>query len=137
MSKLLYIILFLVISLGGCRHDSDSPAPSDELVGTWHLTNRICYCQAGPPPDETLVFDANRHFQLFRAGKLAYEGTYATSQGAVCTGAPSQSLLTLSGAVATVVYQPSGAYTLKNSVLTIDQGSYCIPDAAISTYQRQ
>lgn len=137
MNKLLYTSLLLATSLSSCRHDSDSPAPSDGLAGTWHLTNRICYCQAGPPPDETLVFDANRHFQLFRAGKLAYEGTYATGQGAVCMGAPSQSLLTLSGAVATVVYQPSGAYTLKSSTLTIDQGSYCIPDAAISTYQRQ
>ncbi len=137
MNKLLYTSLLLAASLSGCRHDSDSPVPSDELAGTWLLTDRVCYCQPGPRAEETLVFDTNRHFQLFRAGKLAYEGTYATGQGAVCTGAPSQSLLTLSGTVATVVYQPSGAYTLQNSTLIIDQGSYCIPDAAISTYHRQ
>ena len=137
MKKLLYASLLLAASLSGCRHDRDSPAPADELVGTWHLTARTCYCPAGPLPDETLVFDVNRHFQLFRAGKLAYEGTYATGQGPVCAGAPSQGLLTLSGAVATVVFQPSGAYTLKDSILIIDQGSYCIPDATIGTYQRQ
>ncbi len=136
MNKLLYISLFLAISLSGCRHDSDSPGP-DTLVGSWHLTNRMCYCPAGPPPDETLVFDANPHFQLFRAGKLAYEGVYATSQGAVCAGAPSQSLLTLNGAVAAVILSPSGAYTLQNSTLVIDQGSYCLADAVVSTYQRQ
>jgi hypothetical protein len=60
MSKLLYASLLLAASLSGCRHDSDSPAPSDELAGTWRLTGMMCYCAYDPKIVEMLTLSSDR-----------------------------------------------------------------------------
>ncbi|AMR26808.1 hypothetical protein A0257_06575 [Hymenobacter psoromatis] len=135
MNKLLYTSLLLAASLSGCRHDSDSPAPSDELAGTWRLTNVQCYCPAGQPvPNEVLTLDAGQHFQLFRNGALAAEGSYATSQGPSCSASVSVPLITLTASVPSV-YVPKGAYSIQNNMLVIDQCSAA--DGPKYTYQRQ
>lgn len=135
MRNILYTTLLLASCLAGCRHDSDSPAPSGELAGIWRLTNLQCFCPAGQPlPDEVLTLDASRHFQLFRNGTLAAAGSYATSQGPSCSASDSVPLLTLT-ATAPNAYVPKGAYVIQNNTLIIDQCSAA--DGPKYTYQRQ
>lgn len=126
----------LLLSLGGCTRQPADPAPSDELVGTWHLTNLQCYCPAGWLPDEQLLLEANRRYQLYRGGKLLSAGRYATSQGSLCGQGASQALLRLVPDSAGA-YAPSGAYALQANKLVIDQGSACLADAPVATYKRQ
>ncbi len=135
MNKLLYASLLLVASFSGCRHDSDSPAPSDELAGSWRLTGLQCYCPAGQPvPNEVLTLDASQHFQLFRNGTLAATGSYATGQGANCSASDLVATITLTATVPNV-YVPKGAYSVQSNVLVIDQCSAA--DGPRYTYQRQ
>ncbi|TDN37160.1 hypothetical protein E4631_07045 [Hymenobacter sp. UV11] len=137
MNKLLYASILLAASLSGCQHDSDSPAPalSDELAGTWRLTNLQCFCPAGQPvPNEVLMLDTSQHFKLFRNGTLAAAGTYATSQGANCSANDMVPFITLTASAANV-YVPKGAYSLANNTLVIDQCSAA--DGPRYTYQRQ
>jgi len=137
MPKFLYLVAFAASSLAGCQRDSDSPAPalSDELAGNWRLTNVQCYCPAGQPvPNEVLKLDASQHFQLFRNGTLAAEGTYATGQGTSCSASNLVPVITLTASSATV-YVPKGAYTVADNVLVIDQCSAA--DGPKYTYQRQ
>ncbi|MGI4734494.1 MAG: hypothetical protein ACRYG7_04875 [Janthinobacterium lividum] len=137
MNKLLYLSAFAAASLTSCRHDSDSPMPalSDELAGSWRLTNVQCYCPPGQPvPNEVLKLDTGQHFQLFRNGTLVAEGTYATGQGINCSASNTVPVITLTTASSTV-YVPKGAYTVENNVLTIDQCSAA--DGPKYTYQRQ
>ncbi len=137
MNKLLYLTAFAASSLVGCRHDSDSPAPalSDDLAGSWRLTTLQCYCPASQPlPNEVLKLDASQHFQLFRNGTLAAEGTYATGQGPSCSASNIVPVITLTASSSTV-YVPKGAYTVENNVLVIDQCSAA--DGPRYTYQRQ
>jgi hypothetical protein len=88
MKKTATFLLLLTASFGGCKHNVESPGPDPgTLAGNWRLTDRQCYCPAGQPlPDEQITFDANGHFQLFRNGALATEGSYAFSQGMSCGG---------------------------------------------------
>ncbi|RZK90626.1 MAG: hypothetical protein EOO62_34790 [Hymenobacter sp.] len=89
-------------------------------------------------PNETLIFEAGGHFQFFRDGRLTNEGTYNTSQGEVCSGAPSQPLLRFAVTPTTSSYLPvGGSYTLQGNTLVIDQGTHCVADVPVSTYERQ
>lgn len=133
MKKLLYPLL--LAGLAGCRHDAD-PTASDSLVGSWRLTNLQCYCPAGWLPDETLIFDASQHFQLFVGGKLTAEGRYTAGTGSACSkAATTEPLLTLTPATAGTAV-PSGNYTLNGgTTLVIDQ---CLAaDGPRYTFKRQ
>jgi hypothetical protein len=137
MKKTATFLLLLTASFGGCKHNVESPGPDPgTLAGNWRLTDRQCYCPAGQPlPDEQITFDANGHFQLFRNGALATEGSYAFSQGMSCGGSTTNvTLLTLKGTTPNV-YVPYGAYSQQNNVLVLDQ---CyVADGPKFTYQRQ
>lgn len=133
MNKLLYISLLLTASLSGCRHDSDSPAPSDELAGNWRLTGMMCYCVYDPKIVEILTLSNDQQFRLTRDGRLAAQGTYAITQGSAGPGGPVEPYLQLTTTVGGV--GPSGVYGIQNNTLSIAQ---CVPvDAPAYTYQRQ
>ncbi|MGI4835154.1 MAG: hypothetical protein ACRYFK_17005 [Janthinobacterium lividum] len=134
MKKLLYL-LGLLLSFGGCQPQA-TPAPSDELVGSWRLTNLQCYCPAGWLPDEQLLLEANRRYQLYQGGQLKSAGSYATSQGSLCGQGTSKTLLRLTPD-STGAYTRNGSYTLQANRLIIDQGSECLADAPVATYKRQ
>lgn len=130
-----FYALVLLAALGACRDRAVTPDPTG-LVGRWQLVARQCYCPAGPVPDEAITFDANRGFRFFRDGKQVNEGTYDTSVGSVCSGAPSQPLLTFSGLSSSSSIGPgSGSYTLQGKTLVIDQGTHCLADVPVSTYE--
>jgi hypothetical protein len=131
-----FFALLLTASLAGCKHDADTVPLSDDLAGTWRLTDMQCFCPAGQQvKDEVITFDAAQRFQLSRDGQLAAEGTYALSQGSACTGGSgTQALLKLT-ASATTTYVPSGAYSIQNNTLVIDQCSAA--DGPKYTYRRE
>ncbi len=133
MNKLLYLSLLLAASLSGCRHDSDSPAPSAELAGTWRLTGMMCYCAYDPKIVEILTLSSDQHFSLTRDGRLTAQGTYAITQGSACAGGPVEPYLRLTTTVGGV--GPSGVYGIQNNTLSITQ---CVAvDAPAYTYKRQ
>ncbi|QKG56941.1 hypothetical protein GKZ68_10055 [Hymenobacter sp. BRD128] len=137
MKKTAASFLLLAASLGGCKHDADSPGPDPgTLAGSWRLTDRQCYCPAGQPlPDEQITFDASGHFQLFRGGALATVGSYAFSQGMPCGGSSTNATQITLTAATPNVYVPHGAYTQQNNTLVIDQCS--VADGPKYTYTRQ
>ena len=133
MNKLLYTSLLLAASLSGCRHDSDSPAPSDELAGSWRLTGMMCYCAYDPKIVEVLTLSSDQHFSLTRDGRLAAQGTYVITKGSACAGGPVEPYLQLTTTAGGV--GPSGVYGIRNNTLSITQ---CVAvDAPAYTYQRQ
>jgi hypothetical protein len=135
--KQLFSSLLMLVALGACRTKEVAPSTDAALVGRWQLTNRQCYCQPGPLPDETIVFDATTGFQLFRDGQLVNQGTYRTSVEPVCPQAPSQPLVTLTSQTSTANgFARGGSYTVQGTTLVIDEGTYCVPDFPVSTYQR-
>ena len=137
--KQTFYAVFLLASLGACRDDDTTPATNPAaLVGRWRLSARQCYCPAGPVPDEVLTFEASGGFQFFRNGQLANQGAYFTSLGEVCSGAPRQPLLRFAGVSSNSNnLLAGGSYSLRGNTLVIDQGTYCLPDVAVSTYERQ
>jgi hypothetical protein len=128
-------LLLLAASLAGCRPEADLPSP-DTLIGTWRLTNMACYCTASPTRDETITFDTNQRFQLFRGGTLAAEGTYALSRGPACGETIDRDQLRLAATTAGA-YVPTGAYTVQGQTLVIDQTNQCVSDGPVYTYTRQ
>jgi hypothetical protein len=135
MKKPFCVLFILTASLMGCRHDADLPSP-EGLIGTWRLTNVACYCPAAPTPDETITFRDNRQFQIFRTGTLAAEGTYSLSRGPACGETVDRDQLRLVVTKAGA-YAPTGAYTVQNQTLVIDQTNKCISDGPVYTYTRQ
>jgi hypothetical protein len=135
MKATCYSLLALAASLTGCRHDADLPSP-DALIGTWRLTHVACYCVATPTPDETITFSTSRQFQLMRNGALAAEGTYALSRGPACGETLERDQLRLVVTTAGA-YAPTGAYTVQNQTLVIDQTNKCVSDGPVYTYTRQ
>ena len=133
--KKFFPLLALTASLAGCRHEADLPGPAD-LLGTWRLTNRQCYCTAAPVPDETITFEASQRFQLFRSGKLAAEGSYALSRSPACGETIARDQLRLAATTAGVAV-PTGAYMVQNQTLVIDQTNQCVSDGPVYTYTRQ
>jgi hypothetical protein len=135
MKKTTYFPFLLAAGLAGCRHDADLPSP-DNLIGTWRLTNLACYCVPAPTPDETITFQASGRFELIRQGALAAEGTYSLSRGRACgeTADRDQLRFTVTTAGA---YAPTGAYTVQNQALVIDQRNKCVSDGPVYTYTRQ
>lgn len=135
MATFRYAAALLALGLAGCQRTPAIQEPGATLVGTWHLTDRQCNCPPGQAlPDETLAFTDASHFQLSRGKQQVAAGTYAFSTGSACAGgAGTQALLTLAAAAGTPV--PSGAYTLQNGTLVIDQ---CLAaDGSRYTYTRQ
>ena len=128
-------LLLLTASLAGCRHEADLPSPAN-LLGTWRLTDRQCYCAVAPVPDETITFEASQRFQLFRNGKLAAEGSYALSRSPACGETIARDQLRLAATTAGVAV-PTGAYTVQNQTLVIDQTNQCVSDGPVYTYTRQ
>ena len=121
------------MTLAGCRHDSDSPTPSDELAGNWRLTGMQCYCAYDPNIVEVLTLSNDLRFRLVRAGSLIAQGTYVITQGSACVGGPVEPYLQLTSTMGTV--PPSGVYAVRNSILTITQ---CVAvDGPAYTFQRQ
>lgn len=135
LQKAAYAVL-LTAGLASCKHDADTVPLSDELAGTWRLTDVQCFCPAGQPvPDEVLTLETGQRFQLTRKGQLAAEGTYALSQGSACnTGSGTEALLKLTTSAANTSV-PSGAYSIKNNMLVIDQCSAA--DGPKYTYRRE
>lgn len=129
------LLLLLAASLAGCTHDADSPGPAT-LVGTWRLTDRMCYCAAAPLPDETITFTTDQRFRLLRNGTLAAEGTYALSRGPACGETTDRDQLRLVATTAGA-YVPTGAYTVQSQTLVIDQTNKCVSDGPVYTYTRQ
>jgi hypothetical protein len=134
MKKLLPLLF--TASLISCqRSATTSPNPDNTLVGTWHLTGYQCHCPPNQPvPDESLTFEADQHFKLYRNQALAVEGTYTTGQGASCAGGTPEPIITLTPTAAST-YAPKGAYTLEGTTLVIDQCSAA--DGPRYTYTRQ
>lgn len=133
MNKLLYASLLLIASLAGCRHHNDTPAPSDELAGSWRLTGLMCFCTYDPKIVEILTLASDQHFRLTRNGSLAAQGTYAITQGSACAGDPLEPYLQLTTTAGGV--GPSGAYAIQGNTLSIRQ---CVAlDGPAYTYQRQ
>lgn len=133
MKKLLYASLLLAASLAGCRHDSDAPAPSDELAGSWRLTGMECFCAYDPKIVEILTLGSDYQFRLTRDGRLASQGTFVITQGSACAGGPVEPYLQLTAANG--AYAPSGVYGIQSNTLTIRQ---CVElDAPAYTYKRQ
>lgn len=136
MKKIYYCLLLLAgAGLAGCGNKAGLPSP-DHLIGTWRLTTMACYCPAAPTPDEVITFDNDRRFQIFRKGALAAEGSYALSRGPACGESVDRDQLRLTVATAGA-YAPTGAYTVQNQTLVIDQTNKCISDGPIYTYTRQ
>jgi len=136
MKKICYSLLLLAgASLASCGDDADLPSP-DNLIGTWRLTTRACYCPVAPTPDEVITFDPNRRFRIFRNGALAAEGTYALSRGPACGESTDRDQLRFEVATAGT-YAPTGAYAVQNQTLVIDQTNKCISDGPVYTYTRQ
>jgi hypothetical protein len=133
MKKILSLLL-LAASLAGCAREADSLSPAT-LVGTWRLTDRMCYCAASPLPDEVLTFATDQRFQLFRDGTLAADGTYSLSRGPACGETIDRDQLRLATIART--YVPTGAYTVQGQTLVIDQTNGCVSDGPIYTYTRQ
>jgi hypothetical protein len=138
MTKYLYTAVLLTASLAGCGHKEKlSTAGPGTLLGDWRLTAYQCNCPAGQPvPNETVMFDVNQHFRLFRNGKLAAEGTYTTGKGSSCTSSTdgTEDIITLT-APSFATYLPKGAYALQGQTLIIDQCSAA--DGPKYTYTRQ
>jgi hypothetical protein len=136
MKKTSYSLLLLTgASLAGCGTDADLPSP-DNLIGTWRLTDRACYCAAAPIPDEVITFDNNQRFQIVRNGALAAEGTYALSRAPACGESADRDQLRFEVATAGA-YAPTGAYAVQYRTLVIDQTNKCISDGPVYTYTRQ
>jgi len=133
MKKLLPLLL-LAASLAGCAREADSPTPAT-LLGTWRLTDRMCYCAASPLPDEVLTFATDQRFQLFRNGTLVADGTYSLSRSPSCGETIARNQLRLATIAKT--YVPTGAYTVQDQTLIIDQTNGCVSDGPIYTYTRQ
>ena len=133
MKKILPLLL-LAASLASCEREADSLSPAT-LVGSWRLTDKMCYCEASPLPDEVLTFATDQHFQLFRSGTLAAEGTYSLSRSPSCGETIDRDQLRLATTAKT--YVPTGAYTVQGQTLIIDQTNECVSDGPIYTYTRQ
>lgn len=132
MKKLLPLLL--ATNLAGCAREADSLSPAT-LVGTWRLTDRMCYCAASPLPDEVLTFTTEQRFQLFRDGTLAADGTYSLSRSPACGETIARDQLRL--VTIARAYVPTGAYTVQGPTLIIDQTNGCVSDGPIYTYTRQ
>ena len=135
MNKFLRCALLLstLLLASGCRHDADSPAPSDELAGSWLLTALECFCAYDPKVVEVLTLSRDQQFRLTRDGRLAAQGTYALTQGVACAGDPLEPYLQLT--TTTGGAGPSGVYAVRDNTLTIRQ---CVALYAPGyTYQRQ
>jgi hypothetical protein len=129
-----YSLLLLAAGLSGC-HEADLPSP-DNLIGTWRLTDRVCYCAASPLPDEIITFEPSQRFQVFRNGMLAAEGSYALSRSPACGESMDRDQLRFTVTTAGA-YAPTGAYTVQNQTLVIDQTNKCFSDGPVYTYTRQ
>jgi len=129
------LFLLTSASLTSCGNKADLPSP-DNLIGTWRLTARACYCEAAPVPDEVITFDNSKRFQLFRNKALAAEGTYSLSRGPACGESVDRDQLRLTVTTAGA-YAPTGAYTVQNQTLVIDQTNKCVSDGPVYTYTRQ
>lgn len=134
MKKTCYLLLALAASLTGCRSAIDLPSP-DGLLGTWRLTNVVCYCPAAPTPDEIITFADNGQFRIFRKGTLAAEGIYSLSRGPACGETVDRDQLRLVVTTAGT-YAPTGAYTIQSQTLVIDQTNSCVSDGPVYTYTR-
>lgn len=117
--------------LAGCSKDASKPTSKD-LVGTWKLVDRQCYCVPAPTPDETVVFTAAT-FTFFANGQLKSTGNYMPAKVTVCgVSTPSPGLRFSSTQPATG--SPEVQYTITGDRLILDYGGPC--DAPRDTYER-
>ena len=132
--RLSALLLLALSSLSSCQKDPAAPAAATDLVGTWRLTDRQCYCVPQSRLDETVTFTTT-DFKFFKDGQLVAQGIYGRDLAPKCgTTAPVPSLHFISTAPATV---RNTAYTLDGNRLVLDYSNSCVSDAPVDTYQRQ
>ncbi|MGY3089575.1 hypothetical protein ACVWYF_002623 [Hymenobacter sp. UYAg731] len=133
-----FALLLLMTSAGfsSCKKDTDPQADAN-LIGTWRLVNRQCYCAFLSLPNETLTFTATT-FAFSRVAPqpgygLFTGGTYQPATVALCGRPTAGAGLRFADAVANVG-TCDAQFTIQGDTLVLDYGSPC--DAPLDTYVR-
>ncbi len=127
--KYVFVLATALLGLSACKRDRDSICP-DNLVGTWTLVNRQCFCPRTPVPPESITFEEGGGYILLRDGQRT-RGTYTFGTESRCNaGEPAVVLIADYSSLAS-----SARYTITGCTLTLDYGG-CL-DAPIDTYERQ
>ena len=131
MRPFLLVALLASGFLSGCKKDSDS-FPS--LVGTWQLTNRVCYCPPAPLPNEMVEFTKSE-VTFYQDGKPTVHGTYAFTMSKACGRPDAIPSVRFAFMNADAIPQDIKV-TVSGNKLILDYGSGCLADAVVDTYER-
>jgi hypothetical protein len=128
-------LLLLLATTSGIVSCSKSGEPAPSLEGTWQLTNRSCFCQPAPTPQETISFTGTR-FSISQNGNLAYEGSYSRTTAQDCGEKNVKVVRFIRDSAPNIKVAPQDAIvTRTGNTLVLDYNTQCMADGQVDTYE--